>query len=69
LEHLRHGPDNPVFLFELTPVSDTQFKTVHPYLCRHDTYLATLIRHPDVIEFNWRILGPCKNEEISYTYD
>src|SRR5208337_4699800 len=40
LEHLRHGPENPVFLFELTPVAENRFETVHPFLCRHDTYLA-----------------------------
>ena len=68
LEHLRRGPENPVFLFELTPVSETQFKTLHPFLCRNDTYLATLICKPDTLEFHWRILGPCKNEEVHYIY-
>lgn len=68
LEHLRRGPDNPVFLFELTPVSETMFETLRPYLCRHDTYLATLTSHGEVIEFKWRILGPRKNEEIHYCY-
>jgi hypothetical protein len=68
LEHLRHGADNPVFLFELTPFSDAQFKTVHPFLCRHDTYLATLTCRSDAIAFDWRILGPRKNEEIHYIY-
>ena len=68
LEHLRHGAANPVFLFELTPVGENSFETVHPFLCRHDTYLATLNCTSQAIEFNWRILGPNKNEEIHYVY-
>ena len=68
LEHLRHGPENPVFLFDLTPVSETHFETVHPYLCKNDTYLAALILTSEAIEFKWRILGPNKNEEIHYLY-
>lgn len=69
LEHLRHGPENPVFLFELTPISTHQFETLHPFLCRDDTYLATLTRQTDAIAFRWRILGPRKNEEILYIYE
>lgn len=68
LEHLRRGPDKPVFLFELTPVTATEFQTVHPYLCRDDTYFATLTLKPKAIAFHWRILGPRKNEEIDYLY-
>lgn len=69
LEHLRHGQERPVFLFELTPVSATQFKTLHPYLCKDDTYLATLTRKSSTLEFHWRILGPRKNEEVHYVYE
>ncbi len=68
LEHLRHGPDHPIVLFELTPVSSTRFETVHPYLCRQDTYLAHLYCDRHFIQLNWRILGPSKNEEIHYIY-
>jgi hypothetical protein len=68
LEHLRHGPDHPIVLFELTPVSSTRFETVHPYLCRQDTYLAHLYCDLHFIQLNWRILGPRKNEEIHYIY-
>jgi len=68
LEHLRQGRDNPVFLFELTPVSPSSFETVHPFLCKQDTYLAALNCIPSAIDFHWRILGPKKNEEIHYLY-
>ena len=68
LEHLRHGPDNPIILFELVPVTQTHFETVHPFLCRQDTYLAHLYCDRHFIQLNWRILGPRKNEEIHYIY-
>jgi hypothetical protein len=68
LEHLRHGRDHPVFLFELTPVSPSRFETTQPFLCRNDTYFAELNSLPTGIEFHWRILGPKKNEQIHYIY-
>lgn len=68
LEHLRHGPDYPVLLFELTPTSPGHFESVHPFLCNQDTYLAHLHHEHHVIRLDWRILGPRKNEEIHYIY-
>lgn len=68
LEHLRHGPEHPIVLFELTPTSVHRFETVHPYLCRQDTYLAHLYCDRHFIQLHWRILGPHKNEEIHYIY-
>jgi hypothetical protein len=68
LEHLRHGADHPVLLFELAPVSSTRFETIHPYLCKQDTYLAHLYCDRHFIQLDWRILGPHKNEEIHYIY-
>jgi DNA-binding transcriptional ArsR family regulator len=68
LEHLRHGPDHPVVLFELSPVSLTRFETIQPFICRQDTYLANLYCDRHFIQLHWRILGPRKNEEIHYLY-
>lgn len=68
LEHLRHGLDKPVLLFELTPINDKRFETLHPYLCRQDTYLAHLSCERRHIDLHWRIIGPRKNEEIHYIY-
>lgn len=68
LEHLRHGPDHPIVLFELTPVTPHRFETIHPYLCKQDTYLAHLYCNRHFIQLDWRILGPHKNEDIHYIY-
>lgn len=68
LEHLRLGKNNPVFLFHLAPAGDALFESVHAHLCGDDTYFGQLLMHENSLELIWRILGPKKNEEISYTY-
>lgn len=68
LEHLRRGPDHPVVLFELMPVNEARFETIHPFICRQDTYLAHLYCDRHFIQLHWRVLGPRKNEEIQYIY-
>ena len=69
LEHLRHGPKRPVFLFHLAPTGPKGLQSVDSHLCRDDCYfgrIEVLDRH---IRFLWRILGPRKNETLYHTYE
>lgn len=68
LEHLRHGPDHPVFLFHLAPLSPTQLQSIDSHLCRNDTYFGQMSFNDQGMQFLWKILGPHKNETLIYNY-
>ncbi len=68
IEHLRYGPSNPVFLFHLAPTQPGLLESVDAHLCADDTYLGSLMWDPQSIEFQWRIIGPRKNDELVYHY-
>lgn len=68
LEHLRLGPDKPVFLFYLTPTGNNLLASVDSHLCEEDVYLATVPWDRHSIRLNWRVIGPKKNEEMEYRY-
>ncbi len=68
LEHLRYGMNHPVFLFHFTSNEAGGLESVDPHLCGDDTYLGHIFFEPKGIFFNWRILGPQKNEELIYHY-
>lgn len=68
LEHLRHGPDNPVFLFHLASAGKHSLASVDSHLCGGDAYFGQIQMDPYGLHFNWRVIGPKKNEEIVYYY-
>jgi hypothetical protein len=68
LEHLRFGVNNPVFLFHLIPAGPCYMESAHAHLCGQDTYFGQLEYKAGAIKLVWRILGPKKNEEITYIY-
>lgn len=68
LEHLRRGPDHPVFLFHLAPSGKNSLTSVDSHLCGGDTYFGQIHFDPHSIRLNWRVIGPKKNEEIDYFY-
>lgn len=68
LEHLRHGPDRPVFLLFLRPTEGQNLESVDPHLCAEGTYFGNLRVHPHFLQLHWRLIGPKKNEEIDYLY-
>lgn len=68
LEHLRFGEKNPVFLFHLAPIDENMLESVGAHVCREDIYLGTVWCDHRSMHFNWRVLGPKKNEEIIYLY-
>lgn len=68
LEHLRFGMQNPVFLFELMPVDLNLMESVDSHICNGDTYFGHVRCDKHFIQFNWRVIGRVKNEEIDYLY-
>jgi len=68
LEHLRRGPDRPVFLFHLAPSGKHSLSSVDSHLCEGDTYFGQIHFDPYSLRLNWRVIGLKKNEEIDYFY-
>lgn len=68
LEHLRRGPNHPVFLFHLVPSSKKSLSSVDSHLCEGDTYFGQIHFDRFSLCLNWRVIGPKKNEEIDYYY-
>jgi DNA-binding transcriptional ArsR family regulator len=68
LEHLRRGPDHPVFLFHLAPSGKNSLTSVDSHLCDGDTYFGQIHFDRYSLRLNWRVIGPKKNEEIDYYY-
>lgn len=68
LEHLRRGPEHPVFLFYLAPASPGSLLSVDSHLCGGDAYLGQVRFDRHSLRLSWRVIGPKKNEEIDYYY-
>lgn len=68
LEHLRKGPDQPVFLLHLVPSNKRVLSSTDPHLCSEDAYLGHIHFDLHNIRLHWRVIGPNKNEEIDYYY-
>ncbi len=68
LEHLRRGPENPVFLFRLAPSTLSSLSSVEPHLCGNDSYFGKVQFNNDGFKLSWRVIGPKKNEAIESRY-
>lgn len=68
LEHLRFGPQQPVYLFELVPAQDGVLKSSEPHVCSEDLYAAQLTHDAQCMQLHWTIKGPKKDESIHYRY-
>lgn len=68
LEHLRFGHDNPVFLFEMAPDEEGNWRDINPHPCRDDCYSATLRTEAEQLLVTWSVNGPKRDETIDYTY-
>ncbi|MHC4323394.1 MAG: DUF6314 family protein, partial [Planctomycetota bacterium] len=68
LEHLRHDPNRPVFLLDLTPADEATFESVSPHRCGADFYTATVKFGDDSIDLRWQVKGPKKDMEIRCMY-
>ena len=68
LEHLRQGPDHPVFLLHLSPTSKSSLSSVDSHLCGGDAYFGQLHFDRNGLRLNWRVIGPDTNDAINYYY-
>lgn len=68
LEHLRRGPNHPVFLFHLVPNGKSSLSSVDSHLCEGDAYFGQIHLDHSALRLHWRVIGPKKNEEIDYYY-
>lgn len=68
LEHLRLGPDRPVFLFHLAPTTLHSLSSIDSHLWEGDSYFGQLHFDRYSLRLFWRVIGPRKNEDIEYCY-
>jgi len=68
LEHLRFGPGQPVYLFDLGPDANGTWREVTPHQCDKDCYTASITVEDGQLVVAWSIRGPHKAESIRYTY-
>lgn len=68
VEHLRYGVKNPIFLFYLKCHGKGQLISENAHHCREDIYLATCSWNKKKVVYQWRILGPKKNQFLTYEY-
>ncbi|NKB61936.1 MAG: hypothetical protein GKR95_07275 [Gammaproteobacteria bacterium] len=68
LSHLRYGPEQPVYLFTFTKITNKLWYCEVPHQCAMDQYAAEAIIRKDEIRLNWKITGPRKNENLHYCY-
>lgn len=68
LEHLRRGPQHPVFLFHLIPSGKKTLTSIDSHLCGEDAYFGDIQFDKHYLRLQWRVLGPQKNEELICSY-
>ncbi len=68
LEHLRLGMENPVFLVQLKPKTETLLIAVDSHLNGPNAYFAQVQIAPHFIQLSWKIIGPKKNDRIECLY-
>ncbi|MCH9633063.1 MAG: hypothetical protein S4CHLAM6_14140 [Chlamydiae bacterium] len=69
LEHLHRGKDEAVFLFDFTYDKPNHLIALDAHLCPPDSYTAKINYGADYIEYQCRVLGPEKNELLTYYYE
>ena len=68
LEHLRRGPNHPIFLCYLVPDNQGLLRSQHPHLCNHDIYSLQIKMTQQGLHLSWHIIGPKKNGVIEILY-
>lgn len=66
LSHGRRG--EPVFLFELVPLTEGVWRSVQDHVCIHDLYSGELTEKSGGFTLVWHIRGPKKDEQLFYHY-
>ncbi len=68
LEHLRHGPNHPIFLSHMIPMGTKRLQSIDPHLCQEDCYFGHIQFDKQGIYLTWRVLSSHKNETLHYVY-
>lgn len=68
LEHLRFGMQKPFSLFTLTPVGKNHYRSLNPYECKEDIYVAHVLFDDHYVHLQWKISGPKKKENFTIAY-
>jgi hypothetical protein len=68
LSHARFGYNHLVKLFDLIMVEENLWQSEQEHVCVDDKYSAKLEVSIAYIKLTWKILGPKKDERISYKY-
>ncbi len=68
LGHLRHGENQPVFLFDLVEVGAAELQSAEPHHCADDVYKGRLVLDANGFTLDWYIQGPRKGGHIQYQY-
>ncbi|ABK90569.1 hypothetical protein IBE20_08730 [Francisella tularensis subsp. novicida] len=68
LSHARFGYSNLVKLFDLIRIDDNLWQSEQEHVCVDDLYSAVIEIFTDQIKLDWQILGPKKDEKITYNY-
>jgi hypothetical protein len=69
LSHLRNGINSaPVHLLDFKQTGNLKWHSEKPHLCHEDVYTATLTIAETVIELDWNIKGPAKNQTVKCFY-
>jgi hypothetical protein len=65
---LRSQLEHPVYLFDLVPTFERIMESAEPHVCREDLYSARMECDQAAVHVCWTIIGPTKDEKISYSY-
>lgn len=68
LEHLRRGPNFPVFLLDLKPINANTLVSIDSHACGKDSYFGEIRIDSKGLHFIWKIVGPKKSETLTYHY-
>ena len=68
VEHLRYGENHPVFLFHLALSGAKRLESVEAHVCGQDTYVGNFSWDEKGLKFQWRVIGPKKNDQLTYYY-
>jgi len=68
IEHLLHGNNDPMFLFDLQVEKTNLLKATNIYYHKENVHLAKIKWNKKQIIFSWRIIGASKNDFFHYVY-
>lgn len=68
LEHLRWGPDHPVYLLDLVWQGGGLWCSALPHHCREDRYDLKIQIQARKVRLKWTVIGPHKQDYLELRY-